>query len=302
MPRIEVEITHPEKVLFPDDGITKGDLVNYYTEIAPSMLPHLKGRPLMLQRFPRGIGEHGFIQKDFEGALPDWISWIEVRKQGGTVVHVVADRAEGLTWLANQDCITPHVWLSQRGRLDHPDRMIFDLDPSGSADFGAVRASAYKLTEVLDGLGLVAYVQITGSRGLHVMVPLDADANFDTVRQFARDVADIVIADDPGQRTLEARKDQRGDRVYFDVMRNAYAQTTAAPYAVRARPGAPVATPIEWSELDGASMRPDLFTIRDVAKRVADHGDPWAEIRRHARSLSRPSDKLRRMSSSSRRR
>lgn len=301
MPRIEVEVTHPDRVLFPDDGITKGDLVGYYTEIAPTMLPHLKGRPLMLQRFPRGIGEHGFVQKDFEGALPDWMSWVEVEKQDGSLVHAVADRTETIEWLANQDCITPHVWLSQRGRLDHPDRMIFDLDPAGDADFSAVRASAYTLAEVLDGLGLVAYVQVTGSRGLHVVVPLDADADFDAVRQFAREVAELVIADDPGQRTLEARKDQRGDRVYFDVMRNAYAQTAVAPYAVRARPGAPVATPVEWAELDEAAMRPDLFAMRDVAKRVADHGDPWANLRRHARSLSRPEDKLRRMSNTARR-
>jgi bifunctional non-homologous end joining protein LigD len=299
MPRIEVEITHPDRVLFPDDGITKGDLADYYTEIAPSMLPHLKGRPLMLQRFPRGIGEQGFVQKDVEGALPNWMSWVEVEKQDGTVVHAVADRPEALVWLANQDCITPHMWLSQRGRLDHPDRLIFDLDPSGSADFAAVRASAHTLADVLDGLGLVAYAQVTGSRGVHVVVPLDADADFDAVRQFARDVAELVVADDPEQRTLEARKEPRGDRVYFDVMRNAYAQTAVAPYAIRARPGAPVATPIEWAELDGASMRPDLFTIRDVAKRVADHGDPWADLRRHARSLSRPLDKLRRISKAS---
>jgi bifunctional non-homologous end joining protein LigD len=296
MPRIEVEITHPDRVLFPDDGITKGDLVDYYTKIAPSMLRHLKGRPLMVQRSPRGIGEPGFVQKDFEGALPEWMSWIEVEKQDGTVVHAVADRPEAVVWLANQDCITPHMWLSQRGRLDQPDRMIFDLDPSGSADFAAVRESAHTLAEVLDGLGLVAYLQVTGSRGVHVVVPLDSDADFDTVRQFARDVADLVIADDPGQRTLELRKDRRGDRVYFDVMRNAYAQTAVAPYAVRTRPGAPVATPIEWSELDDASMRPDRFTIREVAKRVAEHGDPWAGLGRHARSLSGPVDKLRRMS------
>lgn len=300
MPRIEVEITHPDRVLFPDDGLTKDDLVGYYREIAPSMLPHLKGRPLMLQRFPRGIGEHGFVQKDFEDALPEWMSWIEVGKHDGTVVHAVADRAEALVWLANRDCVTPHMWLSQRGRLDNPDRMIFDLDPSGSADFAAVRASAYTLADVLDGLGLVAYVQVTGSRGVHVAVPLEPDADFDTVRNFARDVSEVVITDDPGQRTLEVRKERRGDRVYFDVMRNAYAQTVVAPYGVRARPGAPVATPIEWAELDGASMRADLFTIRDVAKRVADHGDPWAELRRHARSLSRPLDKLRRMSSTAR--
>lgn len=301
MPRIEVEVTHPDRVLFPDDGITKGDLVGYYDEIAATMLPHVKGRPLMLQRFPRGIGEQGFVQQDVEGTLPDWMSWVEVDKQGGTVVHAVADRGETLQWLANQDCITPHVWLSQRGRLDYPDRMIFDLDPSGKADFTAVRASAHTLADVLDGLGLVAYVRVTGSRGLHVVVPIDAGADFDSVRNFARDVAEVVAADDPEQRTLEARKAPRGDRVYLDVMRNAYAQTVVAPYAVRARPGAPVATPIEWAELDDASMRPDRFTIRDVAKRVADHGDPWANLPRHARSLTRPEDKLRRMSSSAHR-
>ncbi len=294
MARVEVEITHPDKVLFPADGITKGQLVDYYAEVAPAMLPHVKGRPLMLQRYPRGIEEQGFVQKDFAGSMPDWMSSAEVPKEGGTVVHAMAERREALIWLANQDCITPHVWLSRQGRLNNPDRLVFDLDPS-NGDFAVVRETARALAGVLDELGLTSYLQTTGSRGLHVVVPLDGHVDFDAARSFARDVADIVAADDEAHRTVEARKDKRGDRVYLDVMRNAYAQTAVAPYAVRARAGAPVATPLSWDELGARGMRPDRFSIRDIGKRLAEHNDPWADMRRHARSLTDPRQRLEKM-------
>jgi bifunctional non-homologous end joining protein LigD len=291
MARIDVEITHPDRVLFPNDGITKGDIVDYYAEVAPAMLPHLKGRPLMVQRLPRGIDHPGFVQKDFDGNLPDWMSWAEVEKEDGTLVHALAERPEALVWLANQDCITLHTWLSRQGSLDNPDRLVFDLDPPGD-DFGLVRATARTLADVLDGLGLASYVKTTGSRGLHVVVPLDADADFATVRRFAREVAEQVAADDPAHLTVEARKDKRGDRLYLDVMRNAYAQTAVAPYSVRPRQGAPVATPLAWDELDRRGLRSDRFTIRDIGRRLAERGDPWADMRRHARSLSRPRERL----------
>lgn len=294
MPRIEVEITHRDRVLFPDDGITKGDLVDYYTTVAPAMLPHLKGRPLMLQRYPRGINEPGFVQKDFGGNLPGWMSWAEVPKEGGTVVHALAERPEALAWLANQDSITLHTWLSRHGSLNNPDRIVFDLDPS-TDDFGQVRATARAVAGLLDDLGLASYVKTTGSRGLHVVVPLQVDADFDTVRAVARDVASLVADDDPDHRTVEARKDKRGDRVYLDVMRNAYAQTAVAPYSVRPRGGAPVATPLEWDELSTWGLRPDAFTIRDIGKRLDERGDPWADMRRHARSLQRPLERLHRL-------
>jgi bifunctional non-homologous end joining protein LigD len=291
MARIEVEITHPDRVMFPADNITKGDVVDYYAEIADVMLPHLKGRPLMLQRFPGGIDEQGFVQQDFADSLPEWMDRAEVAKEGGTVVHPVAGRREALVWLANQNCITPHIWQSRKGRLDKPDRLVFDLDPS-DGDFGVVRATARALADALEDLGLPSYVQTTGSRGLHVVVPLSGDAGFDTARQFARDVAEMVAADDPAHRTTEMRKDKRGDRVYLDVMRNTYAQTAVAPYAVRARGGAPVATPLEWDELDAHGMRSDRFTVRDMPKRLAGQRDPWADQRRHARSLTRPRQRL----------
>ncbi len=238
-----VEITHADRLLFPSDGITKGDLVEYYTEIAGAMVPHVKGRPLTLWRYPRGIDQKGFVQQDFADSLPDWMGRVTVDKENGTVVHPTADGRDALRWLANQNCITVHAWLSKRDRLHTPDRIVFDLDPSGG-DFAVVKATARTVADVLVDLGLVSYVQTTGSRGLHVVTPIKGDNDFDVVRQFARDVADVVAADDPAHRTVEMRKDNRGDRVYLDIMRNAYAQTAVAPYAVRARRGAPVATPL----------------------------------------------------------
>ena len=233
MPRIDVEVTHPDRVLFPADGITKRDLVAYYGEVADTMLPHLRGRALNVQRFPRGIGERGFIQQDFADSLPDWMGRVEVAKEGGTVVHPVAERREALQWLANQNGITLHAWQSRQSHLDNPDRLVFDLDPSDS-DFAVLRATAHAIAGVLRDLGLARYVQTTGSRGLHVVVPLRADTDFDTARQFARDVAEVVVADDAAHRTVEVRKEKRGARVYLDIMRNAYAQTAVAPYSVRA--------------------------------------------------------------------
>lgn len=292
MPRARVEITHPDRVLFPEDAITKGDLADYYGEVAGAMLPHLRGRALTVQRFPRGIGEPGFVQQDFADSLPDWMGRVEVAKEGGgTVVHPLAERPDALRWLANQSCITLHAWQSRRGRLNDPDRLVFDLDPS-DGDFAVVRATARTVAGVLADLGLVSYVQTTGSRGLHVVVPVRADTDFDTARQFTRDVADLVADDDPAHRTVEVRKDKRGGRVYLDIMRNAYAQTAVAPYSVRPLAGAPVATPLEWEELDTRGLRADRFTVRDVPKRLAGQPDPWADMSRHARSLSGPCERL----------
>jgi bifunctional non-homologous end joining protein LigD len=291
MARIEVEVTHADRPVFPADGITKGDIVAYYSDIADVLVPHLKGRPLTLWRYPRGIDHQGFVQQDFADSLPDWMGRVEVAKEGGTVVHPTADRPEALRWLANQNCLTVHAWLSRADRLDTPDRVMFDLDPSGS-DFPVVRATARAFAGVLDDLGLVSYVQTTGSRGLHVVAPIKGDNDFDAVRQFARDVAEVVAADDPERRTIEMRKSNRKGRVYLDVMRNAYAQTAVAPYSVRARRGAPVATPLEWDELDRRGLRADRFTIRDIPKRLAENGDPWADLQRRARSLTRPAQRL----------
>ncbi|MEU0404790.1 non-homologous end-joining DNA ligase [Streptomyces sp. NPDC006197] len=278
-----VEIRRAEKELFPDDGITKADLADYYRRVGPRILPHLRGRPLMLERHPDGIGGGRFMQKDTPDHFPDWIHRWELPKADGSVTYPVCDDAATLLYLAGQACITPHRWLSKADRPDHPDRLVFDLDPSGE-DFEPVRQAAALLHEVLDGLGLPAALMTTGSRGLHVVVPLDRHAGFDTVRAFARDVAELLADRHPEQFTTAARKQARKGRLYLDVQRNAYAQTAVTPYAVRALPGAPVATPLSWSELDDPDLTPQRWTLATIDERL-ETDDPWKHELRRGRSV-----------------
>ncbi|TXS00554.1 ATP-dependent DNA ligase [Streptomyces sp. col6] len=277
------EISRPDKVLFPDDGITKADLAGYYRTVARRMLPHLRERPLMLQRFPDGTGGHGFMQKDVPDYFPDWVHRVELPKEGGTVAYPVADDTATLVYLAGQACITPHRFLSRADRPHHPDRLVFDLDPPGD-DFAPVREAALGLHGLLEELELPSLVMTTGSRGLHVVVALDRRDDFDDVRAFARAVADALVARQPDRFTTEARKKTRGDRLYLDVQRNAYAQTAVAPYAVRARPGAPVAAPLAWEDVDDPALDARRWTLRD-ADALLDR-DPWHDPPR-PRSLGR---------------
>lgn len=282
----DVDITRPGKILFPEDGITKGDLIRYYQRISPWMLPHLEGRPLALQRFPDGIHKPGFFQKAAAAYYPGWIRKVIVPKEGGTVKHVVCDDAATLVYLANQACITPHVWLSRIDKLQIPDHMIFDLDPS-TEDFAPVIDAALLLKSVLDDLELPAYVKSTGSRGLHVAVPLHREQEFDAVRAFARSVAEIIVARGPSRYTIEQYKSKRRGRVFIDVNRNAYAQTAVAVYAVRPRKGAPVSVPLAWSELRKKGLRPDGLTLRTIFERLDKSDDPWKGFWRHSATLNK---------------
>jgi bifunctional non-homologous end joining protein LigD len=291
---VKVEVSHPDKVLFPDVGVTKGDLVAHYERVAEYMLPHVRDRPVSMQRFPDGIDKHGFFHKDVPAFFPDWIKRVTVPKRGGTVTHALICDSDTLAYLANQACITPHVWLSRVGKLDCPDRLVFDLDPSGGP-FAGVRRAAMQVGELVGQLGLSPFAMVTGSRGIHVWVPLRPGAGFDEVRRFARDVSSILVRRHPDALTLEARKQKRGDRILLDVMRNGYAQTAVPPYAVRPRPGAPVATPLHWEELSDSKLRPDKFTTRNIGRRLAREGDPWKGISRRARTLTQPRRRLDRL-------
>jgi bifunctional non-homologous end joining protein LigD len=283
--RHEIEITRLEKVLFPEDGITKGDLIDYYTRIAPRILPHLRNRPLTLERYPDGIHKQRIFQKEASSYFPRWIRRVTVKKVGGTVTHVVCNDIATLVYLANQACVTPHILLSRIDKLDVPDQMVFDLDPQGE-DFEPVRSTARAFKELLDDLELPAYLKTTGSRGLHVVVPLQRREGFDSVRNFARDLARIVVSQAPEERTLEPLKANRGGRVFIDTNRNAYAQLVAPAYAVRARRGAPVSVPLDWRELRKKSLRSDGVTIRTVFDRLMKVGDPWADFWRSGVSLA----------------
>lgn len=284
--RRTVEVKRADKVLFPGGGgakeYTKGDLVDYYRSVAPFMLPHLRGRPLMLERHPDGVDGPTFMQKNTPEHYPEWISRVEVPKEDGTVRHTVCEDTATLVYLADQACLTLHRWLSRTDHIDHPDRLVFDLDPAED-DFAQVREAAGLLRELLDALRLPSALMTTGSRGLHVVVPLTGQQDFDEVRAFARDVAGTLADAHPDRLTTAARKKDRGDRLYLDVQRNAYAQTAVVPYTVRARPGAPVATPLTWEDLDDAELDARRWTIADAVDQACT--DPWAGVMGRARTL-----------------
>jgi bifunctional non-homologous end joining protein LigD len=274
-----VQVSNPDKVLFPDDAITKGDLVAYYRTVAPRMLPLVSGRPVTMQRFPDGIGRGGFLQKQIGRHFPDWFERVTApnrRTRQGTVrdevTYPICRHPDDLAYLANQGCITPHVWLSRTPDIHHPDQMVFDLDPA-SDDLGVLRLAAASLRGLLAELGLAAFLKSSGSRGLHVVVPLVRAADTDTVKVFSIAVTEALAARHPDELTTEGRIANRHSRLYLDIGRNGYAQTMAAPYAVRALPGAPVSVPLDWSELD--DWVPGQHTLRNIADRLA-APDPWA--------------------------
>ena len=279
-----MEIPRPEKVLFAP-GINKMDLANYYARVSEAMLPHLADRPLNLERYPDGIEGHRIIQQHASGHFPSWVRRVEVPARNGTVEHVVARDAATLVYLAGQACITVHRWLSRSDRLDRPDQLVIDLDPSNGSVAG-VRRAARIIGELMSELGLVPWLMSTGSRGYHVVVALQRRADSDSVRAFARDVAQLAAAREPRLFTTEQRKAKREGKILLDVLRNAYGHTAVAPYAVRPRPRAPVATPLHWDELDDRGARPDLWTLASVPERLKERGDPWRRLAGQAQTLA----------------
>ena len=290
-----VEISKPDKELFPESdarsAVTKLDLARYYESVAEVMLPHLEGRPVNMERFPDGIGKSSFYEKKVPSHFPDFVHTTEVDTSNGPQRQVVVDDVRSLVYLAQQACITPHTWLCRADDLDHPDQLIFDLDPSVPR-LDRVRRATRLVGELLDELGLTSIVKTTGSRGYHVVVPLRRAESFDDVRSFARDLAQVLVNREPDLLTLEARKAKRGDRVLVDVQRNGYGQTAVPPYAVRARPGAPVATPITWDEV--GRIEPDQHTIRSIGRRLSRGGNRWADLPK-GQALRKPREKLARL-------
>ena len=291
-------ITHPEKILFPDDGITKGQLALYYEAIAPVMVPHLRNRPVTMERFPGGIGKKGFIQKDVSKGFPAWLERVEVPKKDGVVHHPVVTDTRSLLWLANQNSITPHVWTSRAPDLYHPDICVFDLDPS-TDDPDGLRFAAMALRDFLDELGLPSWVKTSGSKGFHIVVPLNGKAETGDVAGFAHQVGAALVRKYPDVLTQEFHKVDRGHRILVDTGRNGYSATFAAAYAVRARAGAPVSAPCTWEEVDTGAVHPQTFTLMNMADRIEAVGDLWQDLTRRKRSLTRAAAKLRKAVQSS---
>jgi bifunctional non-homologous end joining protein LigD len=279
-------LTHPDKVLFPRDGITKGEVAAYYDAIAPVMLPHVRGRPVTMERFPSGIGQKGFLQKDVSKGFPAWLERVEAPKKGGVVHYPLIDDRRGLAWLANQNCITPHVWTSRAPRLYQPDLCVFDLDPSAN-DPRALQLAALTVRDVLADAGLRAWVKTSGSKGFHIVAPLDGEAGFEEVAALADAVGRRVVERDSRHLTLEFMKADRSGRIFVDIGRNEYSATFASAYAVRARAGAPVSAPCTWEEIAEGRVEPTTFGLRSMLERVAELGDLWADMYQEPQSATR---------------
>lgn len=281
-----VETSSEAKILYPEDGITKGQVIDYYRRIADFALPHARERFLTLQRFPDGIGEDGFFQQARPDYFPKFVPGVRAKRvTGGHIEHISITGPAGLVYLADQNTVTFHAWLSRHDRPNHPDRMVFDLDPSND-DFEIVRQSARWTRELLVEIGCTPFLMTTGSRGMHVIVPLDRSEEFDAVRAVAQNVARVLTARHPESLSVAQRREKREGRLYVDVMRNSFGQTAVMPYSLRARAGAPVATPLHWAELDNGDLHSRRYSIANLFRRFGQIDDPWADLARHASGIS----------------
>ena len=266
--------------MFPDDVITKGErIASYYVDIAPLMLPHLSGRPLTMERFHRGIGDKGFFQKNVNRGkgTPSWLETVAVPKKDGVVNYPVLRDERGIAWMANQNCITPHVWTSRAPDLTHPDICVFDLDPLDD-DAHALRAAALLLRDLLAELGCTSWVKTSGSKGFHIAIPLDGRTDWTQAARFAHAVGREAVRRDPSHLTQEFYKADRDGRILVDTGRNEIGATYAATYAVRPKPTAPVSAPCTWDVVESGRVAAQTFTLRSMRDRIASVGDLWSDL------------------------
>jgi len=291
--RRSVRITHPDRLVFPKAKVTKLDLARHYAAVGAVMVPHVRDRPLAVQSFPQGVDGKGFFVKNAAKHFPDWIKTATVpKREGGSLRQVLANNPETLVYLAGQNAITPHIWTARADRLEQPDRIVFDLDPA-TTRFAEVRAAARSLGDLLREYGFEPFAITSGARGLHVDVAIRRGPTYAEINAWARDVAAIFAATDPKRLTTEFRIEKRNQRLFIDAHRNAYAQHAVAPYAVRALPKAPVATPLHWDELSDRKLSPQGWTVKTIQDRLSDAGDPLQALAKTAIRLpaaSRPQD------------
>jgi len=277
---IAIACSNVERVVFPGEGITKGEVITYYRDVAEQIVPELRGRPLTVVRYTKGIDRGGFYQKHYQKHFPAWID----RVAAGTrtvVEYPIVESAAGVVYMANQGAIELHVWTSRRDDLQRPDLLVFDLDPPDGR-FDLARRGALLVRALLEQLGLPAFVKLTGGKGLHVVVPLDDGAVFDEAGELATRIGALLCRRHPDIMTMEFYKKDRRGRLFVDVMRNAIGATVVAPYSLRGRPGAPVAAPIAWSELEDPAMCADGIRLRDLRGWLDRRGDPWHALRARA--------------------
>jgi bifunctional non-homologous end joining protein LigD len=288
-----VRLTSPDKVLYPEQGITKLELATYYEQVADWMLPHLVERPLVLVRCPEGRQKTCFYQKHPAVGTPENLRRIPIREAKKTEEYVVVDDVGGLISLAQIGALEIHAWGSRADKLERPDRLIFDLDPDVAVPWGAVVQSARQVRLFLQELGLESFVKTTGGKGLHLVAPIDRRQDWEEVKTFCKRVADLIVKADPGHYTANMAKAARGGKIFIDYLRNARGATAILPYSPRARPGAAVSTPLAWEELS-PRVRSDHYTIRNIPTRLAAlKRDPWEDMKLLRQALRGPMEKLR---------
>jgi bifunctional non-homologous end joining protein LigD len=280
---ITITCSNVDRIMFPDSGIKKSEVIGYYHFISDYMLPEVVERPISVERYTKGIDQSGFFQKHYQKHYPAWLAKEELGAKT-RVVYPIIENAAGLVYLANQGSIAFHIWTSRRDNPEYPDLLVFDLDPPDGR-FDLVRQTALILRELFEELELPAFVKTTGSKGLHVVAPIDGRASFGEVAQFCNRVAKLLVQRHPDVVTLQFYKKDRKGRLFLDMLRNALGATLIAPYSLRGRPGAPISMPIEWSEVEDPAMQPNGFKLRDVRKRMDRVGDPWANLREHVGSV-----------------
>ncbi len=286
------KIGNLDKTFYPNADLTKGDVIEYYEKIADTILPYLKNRPLTLQRFPNGIADKNFYQKDKPDYFPDWIESLTTKKQDGDKIeYVLCNNKATLIYLVNQAGIIFHTGLSTQKNLEKPDKIIIDLDPS-TTNFETIKTAAKRIKKIIEEkLNATAFVMTTGSRGLHVMLPIKLQANFDEVREFSQNLATYIAKQYPEDLTTAVRKNKRENKLFLDVARNALGQTAVCPYSLRAIKNAPVATPLEWDELAQLESA-QKYTVSNIFRRLAQKDDPWAQFSDKAVSFKNLQEKL----------
>ncbi|MCD6055134.1 MAG: ATP-dependent ligase clustered with Ku protein LigD [Gammaproteobacteria bacterium] len=284
-----IKVSHPDKLLFPQDRITKSDLISYYKEISPYLIPFLKDRPLTIQRFPDGIEEEGFFQQHAFAYFPTWFPTIKLpKKEGDVMEHMLCQDVGSLLYLVNQGMITPHRWLSTIQQPNLASLLVVDIDPPPN-QFHLARKGAKKINTLFKKKNLTSFIMTSGSQGLHIVIPIKPELSFDECRAYVKNTIQPLVKDEPEHFTLEIRKEHRGDRVYLDIMRNTYGHTAVAPYAVRAIPGAPIAAPLEWDEVDDDELYSQKYTVKNIPYRLKCLSELWENFNQSAQQSINPS-------------
>lgn len=276
---VGVTITHPDKIMYPEAGITKGEVAEYYHYIAKHMLPLIKNRPLSLKHFPSGVAQDGFFHKHASQHYPKYIQRFAIPTAHHGVIDMIGvTSAAGLVYIAGQNTIEIHMSLARINNLRNPDQIIIDFDPSDD-DFEKVRTLVLATKEILDAHGLDSFVKTTGSRGLHVHIPLKPKNDFATIKDTAKQLAAHIVSEYPKLATIEHRKNKRGKKVFIDYLRNDYSATAIAPYSLRANKWAGIATPISWAEVEDKSLQPYTYNLQNIRQRLESTDDPWIDFK-----------------------